>query len=168
VIQDFQAGVNDITWIESSDVNCIIAGCSDGVVGMWHVMVDRDRCEISLKWKTMSGELDLKDATIQDVQGLSQLSRKLLTQRGAVGEPAHRLREAGKMVATMASVISGLKTPLNNAVEGSSFTNSTLIKELEHTIEHRLDSLEQRFQQTKDSLFQDVRAVVEKSIHTCE
>jgi len=182
VIQDFQAVVNDIAWIESSGLNYLVAGCSDGVVGMWQVLVDGDHCEMSLKWRTTNGELYMKDATIQDVQGLSQLSRKLLTQRGAVGEPAHLLREASKKVTSMVSVISGLKAPLDNAVESSSFANSTLIKGLEKTIERKFqqaaDSLEQKFQQATDtleqrfqqtnSLVQDVRAVVEKSVHTRE
>jgi uncharacterized protein YceH (UPF0502 family) len=157
VIQDFQASVKDIVWIESSGANYLAAGCSDGVVGMWQVLVDGDRCEIALRWKTTTnGELDMKDANIQDVTGLSQLNRKLLAQRGAVGEPSHLLREASKKVTTMASVISGLKIPSDNAVENSSFTNSSLIKELEQTVEQRLgsleqrfDSLEQRFQQAK-------------------
>jgi uncharacterized protein with WD repeat len=176
VIQDFQASVHDIDWIESHGLNYFVAGCADGVVGMWQVLVDGDLCHVSLKWKTTNGELDVKDADIHDVRGLSQLNRKLLKQRGAVGEPAHRLREAGKKVATMVSVVSKLKSPSDGTVEVPTFTNSDLAKELEQTFEQKYqqtkesleqtkESLEQKFQQTKDSLFKDVMAVVEKNIH---
>ncbi|KAK3810989.1 MAG: quinon protein alcohol dehydrogenase-like superfamily [Benniella sp.] len=95
-IQDFQSEVYDIARIESSNVNCLVAGCRDGVVGMWQVLVDDDHCDVSLKWKTTTGELDTKNADIHDAQGLSQLNRKLLKQRRAVGEPAHSVREASK------------------------------------------------------------------------
>ena len=155
-----QAGVYDIAWIETCGVSYLVAGCTDGVVGMWQVLVDEGYCDVSLKWKTTNGELDMKDATIQDVQGLSQLNRKLLKQRGAVGEPVHHLREARKKLATMASVVSNLKSTSERAVENPSFTRSALAKELEQKFEHK-------FQQAKDSLFQDLMAVVE-NIHGCE
>jgi hypothetical protein len=54
----------------------------------------------------------VEDARTKDVVGLSHLNQKLLKQRGAVGEPVNRLREAGKKVATMGSVISKLKSTL--------------------------------------------------------
>ncbi|KAF9363143.1 Mitochondrial distribution and morphology protein 35 [Mortierella sp. NVP85] len=47
-----------------------------------------------------------------DAQGLSQLNKQLLMQRGAVGEPVQRLRETSKSLAIMASVVSKLKAPL--------------------------------------------------------
>lgn len=156
VIQDFQAGVKDIGWIESSGVNYLVAGCADGVVGVWQVLIAEDRCDVFLKWKTLSGELELMDAIIQDAQGLTPLNRTLLKRRGAVGQPAHRLHGSGKKVTTMASVASKLKKTSENAAESPSYTNSTLIMELEQTIEQAAVSFEQRFQQTKDSLIQDV------------
>jgi hypothetical protein len=190
VIQDFQGVVYDIVWIKSSNVNYLVAGCSDGVVGMWQVLVDEDHCDVSLRWKTTSGELDMKDATIQDVQGLSQLNRKLLKQRGAVGEPADRLREAGKKVTTMVSVVAKLKGASESAaVEGPSFPGSDAIKELEQKFEQKFqqakvslsqaknsllqanDSLSQTndsLLQAKDSFLQDVMAMVENNIQGCE
>ncbi|KAK3810998.1 MAG: WD40-repeat-containing domain protein [Benniella sp.] len=161
VIQDFQSAVYDISWIESSEANYIIACCEDGVVGMWQVLVDDNHCDVSLKWKTTTGELDMKDADIHDVQGLSQLARNLLKQRGAVGEPAHSLREASKKVTAMVSVISGLKTSSDRAVESTFIASSAAVKELEQ-------KLEQKFQQAKNSLIQDVVVAIEKSIQERE
>jgi hypothetical protein len=160
VIQDFQAAVKDIAWIEHCDINYLVTGCYDGVVGMWQVLVDESTCDVSLRWKTTNGELDMKDAVIQDAQGLIQLNRKPLKQRGAVGEPVHHLRDAIKKVSTMVSVASQLKTSSDRPVETSSFKIGALAKELEQKFE--------QFQQVKDSLVQEVMAVVEKKTHECE
>jgi hypothetical protein len=159
VIQYFQSGVNDISWVETRGLNYLVAGCEDGAVVVWQMLVDEDHCDLSLKWMTTKGVLDMKDATIQNALGLSQLNRKLLKQRGAVGEPAHRLREASKKVATMASVVSKLKSSSDRALEDSSLS-SGVEKELEQKFEV--------FQQAKDSLFQDVMAVFAKNIHRDE
>jgi hypothetical protein len=108
VIQDFQARVTHIAWTDVSGVSYLVAGCDDGVVGAWQVLLDGGRCDVSLKWMTTKGMLDVKDATIQDVQGLSPLNRKLLKQRGAVGEPVQGSNEAIKRVATVVSATSDL------------------------------------------------------------
>ncbi|KAK3816668.1 MAG: WD40-repeat-containing domain protein [Benniella sp.] len=91
VIRDFQDGVNGIAWIEAAGVSYLVTGCGDGVVGVWQILLDGDPCDVSLKWMTTKGVLDVEEATIQDVQGLSQINRKLLEQRGAVGGPIQRL-----------------------------------------------------------------------------
>ena len=131
VIQDFHDMVNDITCIESSRTNYLVAGCGDGLVGMWHVLVDEDRCDVSSRWMTMKGELDVKEVTIQDVQGLSQLNRKLLKQRGAVGDAADRLREASEKITTMVSGATKPKAPSNITVEDPSYTISEMVQGLE-------------------------------------
>ncbi|KAK3817618.1 MAG: WD40-repeat-containing domain protein [Benniella sp.] len=89
-IQDFQGSVYDIAWIESPAVNCLMAGSSDGVVRMWQVKADGDQYHVSLLWRTTKGELSVMDAAIHDVEGLSQLNRQLLKQRGAVEGSAHQ------------------------------------------------------------------------------
>jgi WD40 repeat protein len=108
VIEDYESGVDEITLIDACGINYLVAGCWEGSVGMWRVRTDEDNWDVSLSWMLTKGGLDVKDASIQDVQGLSQLNKRLLKQRGAVGEPVHRLREASKAVATMASVVSKL------------------------------------------------------------
>jgi hypothetical protein len=61
----------------------------------------------------------------------------------------------------MASVVSRLKSLPEKDVESPSFTSSALAKELEQTFD-------QKFQQAKESLFQNVMAVVEKNMPGCE
>jgi WD40 repeat protein len=155
VIQGFQDRVNYISWIEGPSVTYFATGCEDGVVGMWKVETNDDRCDVSLHWATMRGELNVQNTNIQDVQGLSQLNKHLLAQCGAVGEPIHRLRlrEAGKKLTTMASVVSKLGTPLDRT-EGSALTTSVLLKQLEQWSE-----------QEKGTLCHDVVASIVKIIH---
>jgi hypothetical protein len=138
VIQGFQGQVNDIAWIESSGVNYLMAGCSDGVIEVWQVRVDETHCHVSLRWRTTKGELDVLDATVQDVKGLSQLNSQLLKQRGAIGEPVHRLREASKRVVSMASVVSKLKAPSDRAVEDVAVMASAPGEQLEQSVEQQL------------------------------
>jgi len=152
VIQDFQDGVECIDWTELSGISYLVAGCADGVVGAWQVQLDGGRCDVSLKWMTARGVFDAKDATIQDVQGLSHLNRKLLKQRGAVGEPTLRLGEASKKVATMASVISKLKASSTTAVEHPALGSGSF------------EQLGQLLEQAKDPLIRDMMAVIVKNI----
>ncbi|KAK3828965.1 MAG: WD40-repeat-containing domain protein [Benniella sp.] len=109
-IQGFQDGVNAVLWTEDSGLHHLITGCSDGMVGRWKVEMNEDHCPVALHWMIMTDALNMNGVSIQDAQGLSQLNKQLLVQRGVVGEPVNRLREVGKKVATMASVVSKLKT----------------------------------------------------------
>jgi hypothetical protein len=137
VIEDYKSPVNGIAWIESSGINYLVAGCWDGMVGMWQVKSN----EVSLRWMVATAELDVKDATIQDVQGLSQIDKQLLTQRGAVGEPESRLRETSKKVATMASVVSKLKTPSDRVAEDPEPVTDVMVEQLQQRVEQVKDPL---------------------------
>ncbi|KAK3819619.1 MAG: WD40-repeat-containing domain protein [Benniella sp.] len=154
VIQHYKSGAKDIAWIEASGINYFVVGCEDGSVGMWQVRNDGDHCHVSLRWTRTKGELDVKGATIQGMQGLSHLDKQLLKQRGAVGEPADRFREASKKVSTMASVVSHLKTPLSEPTEDSTSKVSV-----------SFEQLLQRVEQSNDPLLRDVVAAFVKNIH---
>ncbi|KAK3816625.1 MAG: WD40-repeat-containing domain protein [Benniella sp.] len=154
VIQDFQDGVTRIDWSEVSGVNYLVAGCRDGVVGAWKVQIDEDRCDVSLKWMTARGVLDVNDTTIQDVQGLSHQNRQLLKQRGAVEDPINRLREVGKNVTTMASVVSKLKASSTATAEDPALGSGGSFEQLGQLLE-----------QAKDPLIRDMVAVIVKNIN---
>jgi len=117
VIQDFSDCVKDTVWIETGDGPCIVTGCQDGSVWMWELMDDGDLYNVRLRWSSMNNGLAVTDAGIQDVQGLSQLNKQLLKQRGAIGEPVHRLRDASRRLTSMVSMVSKLKLPPQNKVE---------------------------------------------------
>lgn len=90
VIKDFRDCVSDIVWIETLDTTYLVAGCRDGLVGMWQVLTDGDRFQVRWRWRTTNGELTVKDATVYDAQGLSKLDKALLKQRGC-RVPRHAL-----------------------------------------------------------------------------
>lgn len=118
-------------------------------MGMWDVEADKDHCHVSLCWMTAKGVLDVKDATIQDVHGLSRLNKQLLKQRGAVGEPVHRFHEASKNLISMASVVSNIKT-LSDKTDGDlALTDSISVGELV-----------QKFEQMNDPLYKVIAAFV--------
>ncbi|KAG0230113.1 hypothetical protein BGX31_005989 [Mortierella sp. GBA43] len=134
VVEDFQGAAQDVAWIETSPSplsstsstddasghRYLIAGSHDGSVMLCTViMKDDGACEVVLRWRTTNGGLNLKDAIIQDVRGLSQLNHRLLKQRGAVGEPLDRLRDATKKITKLASALSMFRVPTRTATEGS-------------------------------------------------
>ncbi|KAK3828974.1 MAG: hypothetical protein J3Q66DRAFT_435407 [Benniella sp.] len=154
VIQGLQDTVNAVSWTEVSGVHYLITGCGDGSVGRWRVEMNEDHCPVTLHWMTMTGALNVKDTSIQDVLGLSHPNKQLLMQRGAVGDPVHRLREASKKLVTMASAVSRLKTPSDKTEENPV-----------PTTELSLEQLEQWFEQGKSLLRQEVVAFIAKMIH---
>ncbi|KAF9920872.1 hypothetical protein BGZ65_010861, partial [Modicella reniformis] len=68
---------------------------------------------------TNDGVLDVTDASIQDVRGLSRLNEELLKQRGAGGEPYNRLRASIKKVMVMETVVSKFKQSSNKMLQDS-------------------------------------------------
>jgi hypothetical protein len=67
----------------------------------------------------------------------------------------------------MASVVSKFKTLSDRVVEEPVFKNNTLVKELEQKF-WQAKELDQKAQQARDSLFQDMMAAVVKNIPNCE
>ncbi|KAK3814025.1 MAG: WD40-repeat-containing domain protein [Benniella sp.] len=109
VIQDFQDWVGAVAWVTTQHTDYLVAGCEDGVVGMWQVTVDKGHCQVRLHWRTTSGELHMKGAVVQSVQGLRPLNEKILRQCGAIGKPESFLRGTSKRVGVMASAVSTLR-----------------------------------------------------------
>ncbi|KAF9347490.1 hypothetical protein BGX34_003104, partial [Mortierella sp. NVP85] len=110
-IQNFQGAVTGISWNTTFDTTYLVTSCKDGTVLKWEVVNEGESCRVRLLWSATNGALTTKGASIQDVHGLSPLNMQLLKQRGAIGEPVHTFKEAGKKVISMASVVSKLKQP---------------------------------------------------------
>jgi hypothetical protein len=123
-VQDLGSGIRGIAWSTTLDTNNFFIGCEDGAVFMWQVIEDggMSRVRVRWSWRPVHGGLDVVDTLIQDVHGSSQLDMQLLKQRGAMGEPFVRLREASKKVMSMASVISTLQQSSTGLTE-ISFAN---------------------------------------------
>jgi len=93
-----------------SDVVSFVTGGRDGTLRGWEVVKEGDQCRVRMRWRTTNGQLAVEDTNVQDVEGLSDLNRRLLKQRGATGDPNHRLRETSKKVTSMAFVVSKSKS----------------------------------------------------------
>jgi len=98
----------------SPDVDSFMTGDGGGSVRRWDVIKEGDQHRVRMRWSSTNGQLTLESACVQEVQGLSDLNKRLLKQRGATGEPSVRLREASTKVMTMASVVSKLKSSSSN------------------------------------------------------
>jgi WD40 repeat protein len=103
---------HNAVWI-SSDTDSFITGGRDGSVRVWDVVEEGDQCQVLMRWRSTNGRLTARDACIQDVEGLSHLNQRLLKQRGAIGESALHLREAGNKLNTKGPVVSQFKSSLS-------------------------------------------------------
>jgi len=115
VIRNFQDAIEAVDWNTTANEMYLVTGCGDGSVLKWQVEKEEDLCNVQLQWTATNGTLIMTGASIQDVQGLTQINKQLLKQRGAVGEPEDVFREASKKVMAMASVVSKLKQSSDKA-----------------------------------------------------
>ena len=127
-------------WI-TSDTGSFVTGGTGRTVRLWEVMEEGGGYLVRLRWGSPTGQLGLEGARIRDAEGLSQLNRQLLKQRGAVGEPTLRLRETGKKIATLGSAASKFKVSLTGEEQNSSASSDLLSEE----------SLRQQIELGKDS-----------------
>jgi len=93
VIENFPNGVNAITWRTVADSNYLVTGCSDGSILMWQVSEEGDQIHTRLSWSATNGALFMAGSSIQDVKKLTQLNKRLLTQRGAAEDRPRLLHE---------------------------------------------------------------------------
>jgi len=128
VVQGLDTPIRSIAWSTTPDINYFVTGCEGGSVRMWKVVEDGGVRQVHVHWLPINGELNVTETSIQDVQGLSQLNKQLLKQRGAVGKPLHadRMRETSKNVLSMVSVVSALQQPsIGSTLESTSVGHST-------------------------------------------
>jgi WD40 repeat protein len=155
VLRDFQNWVCDIDWLETPDANYLVVGCYDGEVRMWKVEEDGKEYNLRLFWRKTKGELTVKDTIIQDVQGLSQLNKQLLKQRGAEGDPADRFCEVNENVMKMASVVTKIEATSNEAAQDPSSSRPGI----------SMEQLERRVEQVTDPLLRGLVAAFVRDIH---
>jgi WD40 repeat protein len=77
----------NFVWM-SLDVDSFVAGGHDGSLRAFDVVGEGDQRRVRMRWGSAMDQLAVEDACIQDVQGLGDPNKRLLKQRGAIGEPA--------------------------------------------------------------------------------
>ncbi len=112
VVRDFGGHVNSIAWSETPEGTYLVTGCEDKSVRVWQIIEEGGQVQVRLQWSSTHDRLNMSDTAIQGVQGLSQVNKKLLVQRGAVGEPASRLVQTSKQLMNVAAAVSQFKAPL--------------------------------------------------------
>ncbi len=99
VIKDFFGGVNSVAWKEVPEGSYLLTGSDDKLVRQWQVIEKGGGYKVRLGWMSPHGELKVNDVSIDRVEGLSDLNRGFLDQRGSVS----RLREVGRKIMMLGS-----------------------------------------------------------------
>ncbi len=99
VIRDFLGAVNTVAWKATPEGSYLLTGSSDNLVRQWQVIGEGGAYKVRLGWMSPHGELSAKDVSIDRVEGLSELNRELLEQRGSMSF----LREVGRKIMMLGS-----------------------------------------------------------------
>ncbi|KAK3813993.1 MAG: hypothetical protein J3Q66DRAFT_411466 [Benniella sp.] len=75
-----------VAWIHSKAAASFITGSGDGSVRVWKVIEEEGRYRICMQWRSVDGRLSVEGVRLQDVEGLSDLNKQLLKERGAEKE----------------------------------------------------------------------------------
>ncbi|KAF9360000.1 hypothetical protein BGX26_010837 [Mortierella sp. AD094] len=133
VIEACHNDVMGIAWKEESRGTFLVIGSSDKSVRQWQINKDtkddKDEHRATMCWSSSQDVLSVSKASIQDVQGLSQVNKTLLLQRGATGTPVSSLslREASKKIISLSSGVSKLKLSSNHEIARSALKDNSHI-----------------------------------------
>lgn len=78
VVDEFQGPVTGIAWKATSEGTYLATGCYDKSVCKWQVIEKKGHTRVSLNWSCFHDRLVLMDTSIEGVQDLSNIKRKLL------------------------------------------------------------------------------------------
>ncbi len=83
VIQGFTEEVYSVAWKATPEGSYLLTGSGDKLVRQWELIGEVDGVHAHLRWMSPNNKLIVKDTVLEGVVGLSEMNRKLLTQRGA-------------------------------------------------------------------------------------
>ncbi|GAM52812.1 hypothetical protein EBME_1275 [bacterium endosymbiont of Mortierella elongata FMR23-6] len=82
VIQEFRGTVYSVAWKAMPEGSYLLTGSGDKIVRQWSIR-EGDEEWVRLIWMSPHAGLTVEGALIEGVEGLSEVNRALLTQRGA-------------------------------------------------------------------------------------
>lgn len=74
VIRDFNGRVTSLAWKVAPNGHYLVAGSDDTSVRVWQVIEAEGDCQLRLCWSSTYAALNVTDASIWEVQGLSPVS----------------------------------------------------------------------------------------------
>ncbi|BBE09761.1 Myosin heavy-chain kinase [Mycoavidus cysteinexigens] len=84
-IQMLSGVVNSVAWTVLDGEEYLVTGSVDHSVRQWELKKELEGYQVKLCWSSVeSKELTVKDTLIEEIEGLSEVNQRLLTQRGAV------------------------------------------------------------------------------------
>ncbi|KAG0020776.1 hypothetical protein BGZ80_003616 [Entomortierella chlamydospora] len=86
-ISGFSGPVTSVAWRDMLKGQYLATGSLDRSVRCWQIIKEQDEYKVHLHWTSSRGALTLADASFIDVQGLSQIDLKLLSQLKASNIP---------------------------------------------------------------------------------
>ncbi len=93
--------VTSLAWKETSDGHhYLVIGSMDNSVRQWEVKKEGEEYKAVFCWSSTHSFMTVRGTSIEGVRGLGEINQKLLKQRGAVGEPSSRSREASQEIIT--------------------------------------------------------------------
>ncbi len=83
VIQGFRSAVWSVAWKAADNTQYLMSGSADKSVRQWELAKDAEGYKVNLCWSTGHEELNVVDTVIEGAEGLSEMNRALMKQRGA-------------------------------------------------------------------------------------
>ncbi|MCX8565525.1 MAG: WD40 repeat [Glomeribacter sp. 1016415] len=83
VIQAFRSAVKSVAWKATGNRHYLVSGGSDNSVRQWELAKDTEGYKVKLCWSSGHEALNVGNTLIEGAEGLSEMNRALLKQRGA-------------------------------------------------------------------------------------
>ncbi|KAG0024769.1 hypothetical protein BGZ80_007704 [Entomortierella chlamydospora] len=109
IMSGFCGSVTGVKWRVSSDGCFLATSCHDKSVRLWKVTEEGKQMEMI--WNSAQSTFNVSNTSIQDVQGLSEVNKELLRQRGAVGKPSPCFPTASEKADNVAFTVNTFSMP---------------------------------------------------------
>ncbi|KAK3821638.1 MAG: hypothetical protein J3Q66DRAFT_367329 [Benniella sp.] len=85
-IKNFQGRVWSLDWLATTEADYLITGCRDRSLLKWQIIEEGEQCRAQLCWRVTNGLLNTGGIVMEDVKGITELDKQVLSQRGTENE----------------------------------------------------------------------------------